>query len=59
MQILRDRKNLDFIALMCGKLSLDNVRNPIVQKKIARDKIVIPQFMQDMGQYMTALDILA
>ena len=31
VKILQERKNLDFVGLMCGKLSLENVRNPNVQ----------------------------
>lgn len=59
MQILQDRRNLDFVGLMCGKLSLEDIRKPVVVKKIKRECILIPPFMQNMEQYMQALDILS
>jgi hypothetical protein len=47
------------VALMCGKLSLEDVKKPQVIKKIKREDITLPPFMQDMEQYMLALDIIA
>jgi hypothetical protein len=59
VQILQDRRNLDFVGLMCGKLSLEDIKKPHVIKKIKRECILIPPFMQDFEQYMLALEIIS
>jgi len=44
---------------MCGKLSIEDVKKPLILKKLKKDCITIPPFMQDMDQYMAALDIIS
>ena len=57
--LLRERHNIDFIGLYSGKLSLDDLRKPIIEKRLKKDNILLPTFMSDMDQYMAALDIIA
>lgn len=59
IQILRDRKNIDFIALYCGKLALDDLKKPIIEKKMRKEGILLPNFMMNMEEYYKALDIIA
>jgi len=57
INILKARKNIDFIALYTGKLSLDDLSK--VEKKVKKESILMPVFMADMDSYNKALDIIA
>lgn len=59
VQILQDRKNLDFYGLYCGKMSLEDLKKPNITKKMKKENIKIPHIMQDMEKYMEALDIIS
>lgn len=59
IQILRDRHNIDFISLYCGKLSLEDLKRPNIEKRIKRDEILLPTFMKNMDEYKKALEIIA
>lgn len=59
MNILRERKNIDFIALYTGKLSLEDLNRPVIEKKLKKENILLPTFMADMDSYLAALDIIA
>jgi hypothetical protein len=39
---------LDFIGLMCGKLSIEDVKKPNIAKRLKKDCITVPPFMEDM-----------
>jgi hypothetical protein len=59
IELLRDRKTLDFHGLCCGKLSLDDMKRPKIFNGLKKDKNLIPPFMEDFDSYMKALDIIA
>lgn len=59
VQILRERKSIDFVSLYCGKLSLEDMKKPIIEKKIKKEGILLPTFMSNMDEYMKALDVIA
>ena len=44
---------------MCGKISLDDLIKPNIAKKLEKDKIKLPPFIENMDEYMAALDIVA
>jgi hypothetical protein len=56
---LRERKSIDFIALYCGKLNLDDLKRPLIEKRLKKENILLPTFMQNMEEYMNALDVIA
>jgi len=45
--------------LYCGKLSLDDLRKPAIEKRIKKEGILLPTFMSNMQEYNKALDIIA
>mmetsp|Transcript_10298 Transcript_10298/g.10285 ORF Transcript_10298/g.10285 Transcript_10298/m.10285 type:complete len:120 (-) Transcript_10298:37-396(-) len=59
IQILRERKTTDFIGLYCGKLSLDDLKKQQIEKRLKKEGILLPKFMQNMEEYMKALDVIA
>ena len=50
---------MDFLGLCCGKISLEDLRKPNIAKKLKKEQLTLPPFMQDMDRYMHALDIIA
>lgn len=59
IQILRERHNIDFIGLYCGKLSLDDLKRPNIEKRVKKEEILLPSFMQNMEEYKKALETIA
>ena len=59
VRILQNRKILDFHGLLCGKISYDDLMKPNIAKKLEKDKIKLPPFIENMDEYMAALDIIA
>lgn len=59
VNILRERRTLDFHGLCCGKISMEDMKRLAAQKKLKKEIIKIPPFMRDMDQFMKALDIIA
>jgi len=59
VSVLRERKTLDFHGMCCGKISIEDMKRLSAQKKLKKEGIKIPPFMQDMDEYMRALDIIA
>lgn len=60
IQILRERSAIDFIGLYCGKLSLEDLRRPMIEKRIKKDGgLIFPTFMRSMEDYSRTLEIIA
>ena len=59
IEILANRKNIDFHGLLCGKISLDDLKRPVIERRLKKENCVYPLFMQDMEDYMKKLDELA
>lgn len=59
VQILKNRKNLDFRALMSGKISLRDLQRQEIYEQINFDNQLLPKFMDDMEEYMRCLDVIA
>ena len=59
INILKERHSIDFVGLYAGKLSLEDFKRPEIYKRIKKELIMIPRFMDDMGEYMKALNLIA
>ena len=57
--ILRERKTLDFEGLYCGKLSLEDLKKPFIERRLKKENIMMPSFMKNMDEYLKALDYAA
>jgi len=57
--LLRNRSLIDFKGLMCGKISIEEARRPEIERRLKKDAILEPAFMQDFSKYLKALDIIA
>ena len=61
VNFLQERKNIDIEGLFCGKISLEDLKKPKIQKIINKDKdtISFPPFCSDWDAYLKALDHIA
>jgi hypothetical protein len=59
IKVLSQRKNLDFIALMCGKISLADLPRPEIYQKLNYNNQLLPTFLEDIDEYMRCLDVIA
>ena len=59
IMLLKERKTIDFIGLLCGKLSLDDLKRPAIERRLKKEGLLLPPFMQNMTEYMKGLDIIA
>jgi hypothetical protein len=57
--ILKERKTLDFYGMCCGKINMEDMKKLSEAGKLKKDQIVLPKFMENMDEYMRALDIIA
>ena len=56
MKILSLRKELNFKALLCGKISLLDYYRDDIQSILNYEGQLLPPFMADMQEYMRCLD---
>ena len=59
VKILKERRNINFHALISGKISLEDLSRPFLMKIIKLENLIIPPFMKDMKKFMKGLDRLA
>lgn len=59
VMFLQNRHEIDIIGLFTGKISLEDLAKPKIQKVLNKEGIKLPPFMKDMERYMAALDIIA
>lgn len=59
LTILKFRKQIDFVALFCGKISLSDLNRPFIVRLMNKKDIKLPVFMKNMQKFHKGLDILA
>jgi hypothetical protein len=60
INLLKERKTLDFEGFYCGKLSLEDLKKPFIAKRLKKENLLLPPFMlNNMDEYMKALDYIA
>ena len=59
MELLKHRRNIDWKAFYSAKLNLEDLKRPKIMKKLRKDDLVMPKFVQDVETYMKCLDVIA
>ena len=59
INILKERNQIDFVGLYSGKLSLEDLKRPEIYKRIKKEDLILPRFMDDMEEYMKGLNLMA
>lgn len=59
VEFLQHRHSIDIAGLFTGKISLEDLRKPKIQKVLNKESIKLPTFVQDWDKYMAALDVIA
>ena len=58
-QILENRHEIDFNKLYWGKIALDDLNRPEIDRIVNSENLMLPRFMEDMGAYRFALGVIA
>ena len=45
--------------MCCGKINMEDMKKLSREGKLKKEQLVIPKFMENMDEYMRALDIIA
>ncbi len=60
VEILKNRKKLNFINLHCGKITVEDCLKLTEKGQINnKDKVKVPLFLNDMKHYLKCLDRIA
>mmetsp|Transcript_13636 Transcript_13636/g.25735 ORF Transcript_13636/g.25735 Transcript_13636/m.25735 type:complete len:347 (+) Transcript_13636:1943-2983(+) len=57
--ILSRRREIDFMTLISGKLTLEDQFRPEIRRRVKKDSLIVPCFMKRLDKYMEALDKIA
>lgn len=58
VKVLKMRNKLNFKALLCGKISLDDYHRDAIYTIINYEGVQYPPFMEDMDEYLRCLDVI-
>ena len=56
VKVLQQRHTLDFKALLCGKISLEDYHREQIYSILNYEGQILPPFMQEMDEYLRCLD---
>ena len=59
MQLLEKRKEIDWQGFYSAKLNIDDLTNKKIMKKLKKDNIVLPKFVENPDDYVSRLDVIA
>lgn len=59
MELLKNRRNIDWKTFYSAKFNLDDLKRPKLMKKLKKDDIVLPKFVEDVDSYIKCLDVIA
>lgn len=59
VQVLEQRKSLNFKGLLCGKISLRDLKRDSISRMLNYEGLKLPSFMHDMDEYLRCLDVIA
>lgn len=59
LKILQQRRNIDFLVLISGKLSLEDHFRPEIRRRVKTQGILIPPYLRSVPEYLMRLEILA
>ena len=59
LKLLEKRKDIDWKGFYSAKLNIEDLKRPKIMKKLKKDELVLPKFVEDVESYVKALDIIA
>ena len=59
MKLLEHRKEIDWQGFYSAKLNLEDLKRPKLMKKLRKDDIVLPKFVENVEEYVKCLDVIA
>ena len=59
MELLRKRRDIDWKLFYSAKLNLEDLKRPKLMKKLRKEDIVLPKFVENPSEYVKCLDVIA
>jgi len=59
LKLLENRKDIDWQGFYSAKLNLEDLKRPMLMKKLKKDGIVLPKFVENVEEYVKCLDVIA
>ena len=59
MKLLQHRKEVDWQGFYSAKLNMEDLKRPKLMKKLRKDDIVLPKFVENVEEYVKCLDVIA
>lgn len=59
MTLLKERKNIDWQGFYSAKFNLEDLKRPKIMKKLRKEDIVMPKFVENPAEYVKCLDVIA
>ena len=59
LKLLEHRRDIDWQGFYSAKLNLEDLKRPKLMKKLKKDDLVLPKFVEDPEEYVRRLDVIA
>jgi len=59
LKLLEHRREIDWQGFYSAKLNLEDLKRPKLMKKLKKDDLVLPTFVEDVDEYVQRLDVIA
>jgi hypothetical protein len=59
LKLLENRKDIDWQGFYSAKFNIEDLKRPKLMKKLIKDNIVLPKFVENVEEYVKCLDIIA
>ena len=59
LKLLEHRREIDWQGFYSAKLNLEDLKRPKLMKKLKKDDLVLPKFVENVDEYLQRLDVIA
>lgn len=59
MKLLENRKDIDWQGFYSAKFNIEDLKRPKLMKKLIKDDIIMPKFVENVEEYVQCLDVIA
>ena len=59
LKLLENRHSVDWQGFYSAKFNIEDLKRPKLMKKLKKENLVLPKFVEDPASYVRALDVIA
>jgi len=59
LKLLENRNDIDWHLFYSAKFNIEDLKRPKLMKKLKKENIVLPKFVEDQEDYKKRLDVIA